>query len=307
MLQKFKQFNDISEELANSVPKLKGSKTFHMLTGVANNHPLAEENAKVPVYYPLQQIPSRCKIWDAWKNNGKGAYVEVALGGVINTSQGREVLDFKRILPGEGKGYWGISGKFTVNEGIHEDEELWEYLHLSTFLKKEGVTATGEELVELLDFDRETLEAAKEISGLTDALIYLRAMGVEEARQVAGALNWKHDEDDDIVRAKVIRFGRENPDVLMKMVGDPNTKLKATLKEAFDKGILKYHTNSGGIEFNGSNIVTFNGSAKGFDYLSKFADWIKSTKNGSDVLENIQKQVAGETKEKKKEKVAEPA
>lgn len=143
MLQKFKQFNDISEQLANSVPKLKGSKTFHMLTGVANNHPLAEENAKVPVYYPLQQIPSRCKIMD----KAKGKYVEIALGGVINTSEGREVLDFKRILPGEGKGYWGISGKFTLNEGSHEDEELWEYLHLSPFLKKDGVAATGKNLL----------------------------------------------------------------------------------------------------------------------------------------------------------------
>ena len=303
MLQKFKQFNDISEELANSVPKLKGSKTFHMLTGVANNHPLAEENAKVPVYYPLQQIPSRCKIMD----KAKKKYVEIALGGVVNTSEGREVLEFKRILPGEGKGYWGISGKFTLNEGSHEDEELWEYLHLSPFLKKDGVTATGEELVELLDFDKETMDEANKIDALTEVLIYLKTIGIEEARQVAGALNWKHDEEDEIVKAKVKKYGKENPAIFMKMIGDPNTKLKATLKEAFDKGILKYHTNSGGIEFNGSNIVTFNGSAKGFDYLSKFADWIKSTKNGSDVLENIQKQVAGETKEKKKEKVAEPA
>lgn len=299
MIQKFLQFNDLSEEAKNSVPKLIGEKTLHMLTGVKNNHPLPEEQAKRPVIYPLMAIPPRDLIWD----RGHKKYVEIAYGDVLNTDDGKQVMRLNHIIPGMGMASWSFSGKFTLREGVAVDEKLWSYLHLSDYIKKEGRNESKPLLVEVCDFDKEELSAANDIDEMTEALNNLKLMSDDEVEEISAAMNWQYEPKKDVLRARVKKLAAKDPKQFMKIASDPDTKLKATLKKALDIEVIKYRVDSGVIEMGGASIVSFGSdNAPGFDYLSTFATWIKSAKNGGDVLSSIQKQIGAWKPEKAKNK-----
>lgn len=295
-LTPFCGYNEISDELKATIPELKGIQTFQMLTGVETIDPDPAYILLNPIQYPTQNIPAKDIIWDM----GKKRNVTIALGSSTVGEGGREIPRLDLFMPGLGLSHWRFSGKFSLLEGNPEDEKKWAYLWLSNYLEDNKNRRTKEApLCRFIDVEKESMELMDEIDLLTKALGYVGSMDEDEAMEIAAALNWPYETRINIVMAGLKSYAKNNPKDFLKMVKDPFTEMKATIKRAFDKEVLTYDVTNGIIRRGDETIVTLGGQDIGYDYITGFANWAKENKNGLNVYESVKAAVNGGKKRKK--------
>lgn len=300
MLTKFLGYNEISEQLQNSIPTLEGVQTFQMLTGkrTIDNDPAYIQ--QFPMSYPTWQIPSTDNIWDA----GKNKWVKIAIGKIKYTEEGKELPDLRFVMPGMGQAYWGRSGKFSLQEGNQEDEELWEYLWLSNFLEnnpRRNLNVVA--LLKFIDVKQNSLDDLNDFDLLVKATTFASGMNEDECIEFAASMNWAYNRNKDVVSASVKKYAVEKPKEFLSRVNDPMTEIKATLKQAFDKGILSYDVSNGVVRMGDSTLVAFSNHPVGFDYLVAVANWSLEVKNGTEIVDGIRTKLDKKAKVKRQAKL----
>lgn len=244
------------------------------------------------IYPASTRIPTRDKIMDP----ETGDVIEI--GVVLTVGKDKEVTKTK---PYYAEGVNG--GNILLTGGNIEHEELYEYFELCNFNESnENRDINVAPMFRRIDRKKEAVKEARKIDKLTAALVYVSDLHINDVRDFAASLNWNILEEPEVLRTDLRKFALENPDAFLRLVDDPHVKMKSELKRSFDSGFIKYdvHTHKVLWGHNDTTIATLD-RIQGISYLDQFADWVRSNKNGDNIMLNLRKQIKGEIREKVKE------
>jgi hypothetical protein len=292
-----KNYNNLSKELKDSIPLLKPNETvtIQMLNGKPNPDPDPQVRKENPFLYGKTQLLTKFRIFDKYANEGKGAYVDVVLADNWNGDEPEKAKCFVA-----GAGAHQFMGKFDLLGGKVEDQELHEIFFISP--QREGSPCADASVKPLFRF-LNTQEAAKKDIGLVEvlrqALDKVKGLSVDEQKEIMLAMNKTFATPDEL-KAAVANFARTSPDKFLAMCSNPNTKIKALLKDAFDKKILSYQHDTFRV-LHGDSVITTLGDTD--DQLEGTASFLASAANGEIIIESIKKQL----KSNKADKTKEPA
>ena len=101
--------------------------------------------------------------------------------------------------------------------------------------------------------------------------------------------------DPEVLKAKVSELAKNDPESFLKSWSAADKGQKATIKKAFDSGILSYDNDKGEIKL-GSVTITKLKVEDLADVQPSFNTWLKSAKNGKEILSNIENQLSGKEK-----------
>lgn len=298
-----KTFNNISDKLKSEIPVLKPGEvvTFQMLNGIPNPEPDEKERSKDPILYGKTQIVTNFRIFDPYQKDeeGKevGGYVDV---GCVDQWIKDEPVRFRLFVPGMGE-YSKFGGKFSLTGGNIRDMELFEVLWLSN--EREGNPhrdKSSEPLFKMLDLKADSKASISKVSILRKALEIAEKLKTDKnkAIEVLASLNKSHKNDDDVINGMIADLASSTPETLIKIYESKETPVKAVIKKAMDKGVLKHNTVSGKISLNNVEIHTLKVSTADA-LIEQLSKWLLTSENGEDVLANLRYSI-----EEKKEVVA---
>jgi len=292
------KFNGISEDLKRAIPPLEPgqSVTFEMLTGVKNNDPDEKERQRNPLLYPKANIPTRDRIKDPYlAKQGKDAWVDVV---VADWWDGEKPGKERFFMPGvsDGLGGFQFTGRFALVGGNQKDEELYEYLMISNYNRDsvlgESRDASKAPLFGVVNQRKSSQKALQGFEILKEAISIISKMKPAEARKIGAALNWNEFTDDEVILAEVANFARSKPDEFLKVYTDPSKDIKSAVRQGLDNEVIAFDMATGKVSIGSQEITTISKQDRGnvTDALTQF---IQTSKNGKEVLANIEKQLNG--------------
>lgn len=301
-----KTFNNISSKLLKQIPKLKPNESvvFKMLNGVPNADPDERERQKDPILYPKVQLLTQFRVYDPYQTddegNEVGGYVDC---GCVLSWKGETPQAFRCFVTGSNHNNptaampSRFQGKFELKGGRVEDEELYEIFWLSP-QRKGSPCADGsyEVLYEIQDTKSETKGAINKVGMLRKAMEQAENLangkdgGLKKARAILASYNQPNYTDDEVLKAKIQEFARDNYEQFLKANENKDTDLKGELSEAVASGVIKHDLATGELTVGKIKIADLK-IDNPVQLVDSLAQWINTAENGKDVLANIQKQL----------------
>lgn len=279
---KYKNLNDVSDDVKEMIPKMDSEVIFQMLNGHPNNDMDRNEREKQPMFYGKTQIPTKIKIKDPKTQK----FVDV--GVPMEIGENDNVVSYRPFLAGKDDGVF--NGKFSLMKGKAVDEELYEIFWLSPFREGSPFAEAGiKPLFRIVNLKEESTKAVGRYETLKKAIAVESAFEEEDYRDFAASLNWSETDLGDI-KAKVSKFVKDNYDKFLVIAQSPDTKIKATIKKAFDRDILTFDHVTRKVNLGDSELFVVS-KENVSDLLTATANWKKSAKNGQSVYDGILKQL----------------
>jgi hypothetical protein len=289
------KFNAISEELKKQIPTLEVGQTvtFEMLTGQKNNDPDEKERQKNPILYPKANIPLRDRIKDPFIKEGN-SWIDI----VVADSWDRDGNPRERFfMPGisDGSGDFKFGGKFSLIGGNQKDEELYEFLMISNW-NQDSVLGENRDrskapMCKVINQKATSQKVMTGFNTLKEAINIVTKLKPAEARQIGAALNWNEFTDDEVMLAQVADLARTKPEEFLRVYNDPSKPIKASIRKALDIEVLKFDIATGKVSLGSQEITTISKEDRG-NVTEALTQFVNSAKNGKQVLDNINKQLA---------------
>lgn len=288
-----KVFNNISDKLRAEIPKLKPGQTvvFQMLHGSPNPEPDEKERSKSPVLYGKRQVLTNFRIYDPYvkdeAGNEVGGYVDV---GVVDAWNGEQPVRFRCFVPGQGE-FSQFQGKFQLSAGNIRDEELYEILWLSN--EREGNPhrdTSVEPLFKIVNTKTDSQATVTKVDILMKALKIGKEISLKEGNEVMASLNKATYQDEIVLRAEIMKIAKDTPDEFIAAYESKDRPIMSSIREALNQGILSHDVSTGKVSMGAVSLTT----AKVDDMaelVPSLTQWIKTAKNGQDVLNNINGQL----------------
>lgn len=309
-MQVLKNFNNISKELLESVPKLQHGevKTIQMLTGTKLLQVMEDGSQYWEEVFGKHQIPTSDRIKDPFFKRGVSTtpeYVQIGVPAEINPNT-EAVVSTKPLIPGIGESQF--LGKFSLVGGDVEDEEMYEYLWLSNL---NGSNPNRDKsiapLYEFIDVKKASKEKRRNANDKLTALSVATAMDLDDIKDFHLSMGWNLIDDPDILRANIEDYADKFCEEFIARFNDPLTKVKSEIKRAVDNGILKYDPTAHKILYAKSNTVVAKlERVEGQNWLDQAAEWtVVSGVQGTNFRKAIQKQLKDLLTKDKEELVSE--
>jgi hypothetical protein len=287
-MQQVGNFNNVSKELLEKIPPLKGEAVFQVLGGRPN--PDEVEAKKIPVIYPKTQLLTKFRIRDPYKK--ENPFVDIVLA--------KDWVDNKPTTPKlfvAGMHDIWFGGKFSFSEGNAEDEELYEVFMLSP--EREGSPCADKAIkpkFKLLNVAAESKAAINKTDVLFEALSKAKDIDEKTAADIMASQGNSFGTPDEL-KAAIREFARTYPDKFLLLYKDPQTSVKAEIKAAFDKEILTFQPTTLEV-LHGDAVLCKLTSAE--NYMEGFHSWVSASANGKQVLDAVRKQLKPKKADKEK-------
>jgi hypothetical protein len=282
-------FNNVSTK----PPKLKKGEVvrYQMLNGTDE---VDENGAKTgrKIFPAATRIPTRDRITDPVT----GEVIDI--GVVEKVDKDKEVTKTKAYFADGVNG-----GNILLTGGNIDHEELYEYFELCNYNESnENRDTNVEPLFRRIDRKKEADKFIKQSDNLLNALNYVSYLKGQDVRELAASLNWNELEDLEVLKADLREYAMKYPDALIKMIDDPDIKRKSELKQSLTAGFIKYdvHTHKVLWGHNDVSIAQLD-RVPGANFLDQLNDWIKTNKNGDNIMQALRKSLRGELREKVRE------
>lgn len=282
----YKNLNNISDKLRQSIPPMNGEVLFQMLNGHKNNDMDRAEREKEPILYGKTQIPTFSRIKDPFANDGKGATVNIGVPTSFDANG--NPTSFRPFLAGlhDGK----FNGRFSLMQGKIQDEELYEvFWLLNENESNPNRDKSVQPLFRIVNYQQETKSTFSQMDILLEALTKVKEMKEEDYITFANSQGYT-ETDINLIKAQVSRYSKDFPAKFLEIVKDPNTEIKSNIKKSIDKGIMSFDARTKDVAVNGNKIMTV-AKEDTDDYVGAIATWLKSAKNGKSVYEGMLKQL----------------
>lgn len=285
----YKNLNNISEELAKAIPPMEslavnGEVVFEMLNGHRNNDMDSSEREKNPVLYGKTQLDTFIRIVDPYTRKTVQVGVPMAIEGEV-------VQSYRPFLAGANTDIF--KGKFSLMCGNAQDQEFFEIFWLSP--QREGSPCADQRvrpLYRIVNHKEDTKKKLGRIGILREALDVVKNLNEEEIRMIGASQNFQ-EADIESLTARVYEYAKSYPDKFLALNSNPDTKIKADIKFAFDKNILVFDPATKKVTIDGSELLTVSKESMN-DINGAVTMWVKSAKNGKSVYDTILKQLSGD-------------
>lgn len=287
----YKNLNNISQKLRESIPPMNGEVLFQMLNGHKNNDFDRDAREKNPILYGKTQIPTYARIRDPFANEGKGATVSIGVptGFDVNGN----ATSYKPFLAGM---YDDIfRGKFSLMQGKIEDEDLYEvFWLLNENESNPHRDKSVKPLFKVVNYKEEVTQKIGKLETLREALRVVSETMEDEVKvkQFAASQNWT-ETDPEFLKGQLSDFAKTYPDKFLQIIKDPDTEVKSTIKKAIDAGIIVFDGRTREVLLNGNKLLSIP-KEDSSDLLTSISLWIKTAKNGNSVYEGILNQLVSE-------------
>jgi hypothetical protein len=293
MLQKVGSFNDIPQSMLP--PKLEKGETvtYQFVTGKPNPVPKSQRGNRDPdiIYNVLIRIPTSDTI-----RLSDGRIVNIGVVDSIN-KDGEVKTKFLSIRANDNGGFFSVVG------GDIATEVFYYFLELTNRNESnENRDENVEPLFKRVDRKKEAkllINRGEAIGTATNAVI---AMNIGELRQLAAALNMHSENEPEILRGELMKMAIETPENFIKIIENPDIKIKSLIKRASELGLITYVPVEHKWMWSTGQTVARIDLVEGKDELEGMADWIKSHANGLEVENKLKSLVAKEVKGKKGQK-----
>jgi len=282
MLKKVLHYNDVSDEVIKSIPKLKKGETVRFKCVHINPDPKNERKFSGPRFY---SIPAFDQIWD----EKEGRYTDIGYVSRTVTTTGEEIAKPKKVI------FPAPVGEIRVRGGVAEEEYLYYYLSLSNH---NGSNLNRDQTVGIAFVKIDVEQAAKEKntkrSKKFDALLAANSMTTEQIKDFVAATGGDDKQAIDILKDYVFDWADKSPEDFLLKLNDAEATTKAVIKRALDQGV---------INFSGAELLfTWSGSgekiasvprADGIEHIKYLSDLLLSDKRYEKVLPTIKKSLKG--------------
>jgi hypothetical protein len=293
-----KTFNNISAKLLKQIPKLKPGQSvvFKMLNGVPNPDPDEKERQKDPMLYPKVQLLTQYRIYDPYQKDESGeevgGYVDV---GCVDSWKGENPQAFRCFVAGTNIDNptaampSRFQGKFELKAGNVKHEELYEIFWLSPQRKGSPCAdASVEVIFEIQDTKIETTNTLNKVALLRKAMDEAADLaagkngGLKKARAILASYNKPNFTDDEVLKAKIQEFARDNYEQFLSAIENKDTDTKGEITEALAAGVLKHDLATG--ELTVGNVKIADLKVEGADKIvDSLVQWLNTAQNGKDV------------------------
>lgn len=276
-------FNAVSAETKAKIKPLKPgeSANYRLLTGAVD---IVNGETRFGSQYT---IVCRDTIWD------EGAQNLVDIGVPKEVKDG-EVLRAKKFYIAPTGDNILHNGVFTLQGGNLEHKEFYEFFELCNYNKSNPTRDESiRPIFERIDEVAEAEQDEQALDTLTKALILASKMSLPDLKAFAAGKNWPSREHPAILRSKVKKFARENPDDFLAAQDDPESGVKVLIKQALDAGIISYQPHEHKMVWkDGKTLALLDKPEDGENEVELFTAWLKASKNG----DNIQKSISNKLK-----------
>lgn len=278
--------NNISDEIKQYLEdrQLKPGEEakYRLLNGTKNTD---KERRDGEILYPSSVgIPLTDKIYDPGANKGKGGLVTI---GVIREVDRDGNVQFKKLYVTPRKN----EGTFSLRGNVVADLEMYEVIELLSKNKSNKFRAEGsDELFERVDEGLEAQARSRRRNILRDSLNAIQKWTYEEARIIGAAYNIPSTLPHDVIKDRLETIAEKDPVSFYKTIDNEETKVKAIISLAKEKGILSYngHEHKWIMTGSGETLAILTRS-EGVSETDQFAQVLLNGANGPKIRGNIEK------------------
>lgn len=278
MLKKIGGYNDFPKDFKQ--PKLKKGETalYRLLNSVPDpNKPGTE------------RFPSRVKIRtvDRVRINEEGDICDIGLVTELEINGAIKNVKYFVVPAQEDAGY------FRCVQGDIASEELYSFFEMCNY---NGSNPLRDPAIEAkfyrIDEERDAVEMRQKRTVKLASMNYAMNLNLAQVKEYAASRAWDENDKEDVLRGKIETFAEKEPEAFMKSVQDKDLIVKATIKRAVDKGVIRFEVaQSKWIWVKGGETIAIVAKSEGTEPIVGLCDFIKSNKKGDAVYQEIAKQL----------------
>jgi hypothetical protein len=282
MLKKVLHYNDVSDDILKSVPKLKKGEVVRFKCVHINPDPKNERKFSGPRLY---SIPPYDTIWDEKSET----YCDI--GHVMRsvTTTGEEIAIPKKII------FSSPTGEISLRGGNANEEYLYYYLYLSNYNgSNENRDTTKGIAFFQVDEEKTAKEKNTKRSKKFDALLAANNMTNEQIKDFVAATGGDDKQSIDILKDYVFDWADKSPEDFILKINDAEATTKATIKRALDQKVINFSSTELMFTWSGSGEkIASVPRADGIEHIKYLSDLLLSDKRYEKVLPTIKKSLKG--------------
>jgi len=280
-MEKIGKFNDLSEGLKSKLPVLEPGQVVTYEWLIFDKDHLTDR----PLYGAARSLRGRDRIKD-----GKN-FIDIGLPKIV---EGDKVKKCQKFVVDGGGANGSVGARFDLHGDSIEEMQWHQFFSICNYnTSNPNADVNTTKLIRLVDPGAEAKERTKKRSVLRDALVLHEDMKAEDIRMVAASLNWDSADDIQVLRDKIGDYAMKSPAEFIERISNAETKNKAELRLAFDKGVIAYDPAKHQVKWGESGTVIASlDRVEGKDYLETLNEYLATSKNGGTIVTAIRKKVS---------------
>lgn len=190
------------------------------------------------------------------------------------------------------------AGYFRLIGGRIADEELYTFLELTNANESnENRDKSIEPSFKRIDQRKNDVTTRKQRSRRLEAMTAAQNFDLKEVREFTAARGWNEDDDEVIMRNRIEEMAEKDPEGFIKAWGDKDQIVKATIKRAQDRNVIRFDTVESKWLWGGASNETIYVVARkeGMDPIVQLSDFFASASAKSkSVYKQMQKELETE-------------
>lgn len=297
-MKKIEGVNDISQKLLDTVPPLEPGKVVQYRLASIKPDPLNPGHIICPAHMGL---PMKEKIYDPFAKK----WIEIGVIRDITTETDAKGKVVERVVWDEvafTSNNFGIITLYGDQPG-HEDWHIRLWLSDYNLDNPNRRDIFGDCLFNFIDPIKKATQDTKLRNLRLDAQLAIRNLDDDAIMSFAIALGADPEADFAIMLDRLQREADANPEKFMSLTESNDPAMKAALVKAHNAGIIKFDEQAWAFKWGATDdVITTDIPRSVKDKHMSLVGWLKSSKHGPDVYEEIAKAVSAlkTTKAKKK-------
>jgi ribosomal protein S18 len=272
-MRKSKQYNNLSEKFLAKVPKLAVGETATFILDGIRPDPINKGRFLIPT--------KNVKPTDTVIDPTSKQLVDIA--AVRSVKANGEAVLMEIWFDAE------AGGRFTLNGRNADDQMLYTYLMLCNYRSNNPDRDPSVEALFHLEDVKQMAKAnlaKKDKERQAENLVF--EMSDEDVKTTASSLGWAETKDIDVLRDSLSDYARSNADEFLKLSVSEQRDMKANVKRALDKGILKFDKTSFAYKWGTTgDVIATVPRTTGMQHLDGFVGFVNTSKNGRQIYDQI--------------------
>lgn len=216
----------------------------------------------------------------------------VWIGAVARFDENDEPVFLYKLIDSDAR------GRFTLNANDPEGLMWINFLLLSKYNKTNKFRPKDmqeDPLFEVVDMVEESKHRALQLDEEDIARTVAKGMNTEQIKRFAASMGWDEEADQQLLKTRIREYAKDFPKLFNELIDSDDFDVKADLKMALSKGVIKFDVGARHIQWQNGDLVAAL-PPDGKQPVDAFCDWIKSNPKGNDIQKTIKKLLAAPKK-----------
>jgi histidyl-tRNA synthetase len=184
------------------------------------------------------------------------------------------------------------TGEFYLYGNNEEHQYVYWYLQICNYNKLNKKRLDNKEAMFYeIDEDVEAKNIIRKKTQKFEVERYVLEVGNADLKRIALALGWGDTKSEAVLRKEVLDFASNNPSVFENMIKDTKSiETLSVIKKAFDTSVIEFSEVERTVTL-ANNVIATLARVEGKQKHEQLDEYLKTTRNGDKIYENIKKLV----------------